>query len=611
MCGILGIIGSTNTRPRPSDADVERMRDTLLRRGPDSGGIRRQDNWILAHRRLAVRDTSSAGDQPMSTPDGRYQLVYNGELYNENELREELLALDAVPGGFRSQCDTETVLWAFATWGPEAFEKLRGMFAIAVYDVRERRLHLARDPLGIKPLYYYATIEEFVFASEPRAILAHPDITPEPDLAMASAYLSTLRSTLGSRTLFRHLNSVEPGERVLFNADNGALYRTRFHSARPVREEWMDPDQASEEVREVIEDSVRRHLRSDVPISAMLSGGLDSTIICRIAQAELGDLHTWCAGAKSPSDDGDDLSYAREAAESIGTVHREVTIDRDSFSRDWPRMVDEVGLPLSTPNEVAIHAVCSDLRARGRVITLSGEGADELFGGYEANMQVIADDLSSGLKQSGGSYQLEKSAWIMPNLKSQVFTPEAFVETGGDAFLSNHFECLFKRCEVEAGELATELDVHLRFLRYNNLTGLLQRLDSASMLSAVESRTPFADVRVLDFADSLPMSVKFHPEPLTRGGGTALLSAVRGKLLLRQAWRDQIPATIVSRQKQSFPLPFRGWMESATSVLERSPFARDIFAAEVREELASNPEQFWQCAWPMLNLALWGEYWFD
>ena len=150
MCGILGIIGSTNTTPKVSNAEVERMRDTLLRRGPDKGGIRREDNWILAHRRLAVRDTSAAGDQPMSTPDGRFQLVYNGELYNDGELREELLELGAVPGGFRGRCDTETVLWAFATWGPACFEKLRGMFAIAVYDVRERQLHLARDPLGAR-----------------------------------------------------------------------------------------------------------------------------------------------------------------------------------------------------------------------------------------------------------------------------------------------------------------------------------------------------------------------------------------------------------------------------------------------------------------------------
>ncbi len=587
------------------------MRDTLFRRGPDSGGFQRQDNWILAHRRLAVRDTSSAGDQPMSTPDGRFRLVYNGELYNDAELRSELMDGGYVPGGFQGHCDTETVLWAFATWGPAAFEKLRGMFAIAVYDTVENRLHLARDPLGIKPLYYMATIEEFVFASEPRAILAHPGITPEPDMEMVSAYLTTLRSVLGTRTLFRNLNAVEPGERVLFNPDNGSIYRTHFHTATPVREDWIDLDQAASEVREIIEESVREHLRADVPISALLSGGLDSTILSRIAQSEIGDLHTWCAGGKEPSDDSEDLSFAREASAYIGTKHREVSLDRASFEREWPSMVNELGFPLSTPNEVAIRAVCEDLRDRGHIVAISGEGADELFGGYEANLQIIADFIDSDSKLTGSQFQLSSSAWISPSIKNQLFKPDAWIESSNDEFLINYVDRLFERCRVEAGEHATELDVHLRFLRHNNLSGLLQRLDSASMLASVESRTPFADVRVLQFADSLPMSCKFEHEPSVSNGGGTLLSTVRGKLLLREAWRGRIPRSIELRQKQSFPLPFQGWMSALTPVLERSGFARELFADDVREELAENTDKFWQCAWPMLNLALWGEHWFD
>ncbi|MFT5284221.1 MAG: asparagine synthase (glutamine-hydrolyzing) [Planctomycetota bacterium] len=610
MCGILGIINTSNTQSSLTDSEVERMRDTLRRRGPDEAGLQRDRNWILAHRRLIVRDTSHAGDQPMSTPDGRYKLVYNGELYNDAELRQELLDLDAVAGGFQSRCDTETVLWAFATWGPEAFSKLRGMFAIAIYDQLENHLHLARDPLGIKPLYYHSTIGEFVFASEICAILEHPYITPEPNIAMASAYLSTLRSVLGSHTLFKDVFAVEPGERVLYNASNGSIYRRRFHAAQAVREDWIDFDEATEQAREVVEDSVNRHLTSDVPISALLSGGIDSSILSRIAQDQTNDLHTWCAGTPQAAAENEDFVFAREAAASIGTDHREVRIDQERFVRDWAWMVSELGMPLSTPNEVAIHAVCKDLNSHGRIVTISGEGADELFGGYDMSLQAAANFMRSDPNIPGGTYQLAATAWISPSIKSQLLNPEAWNQVSNDSFLHEHFEGLFKRCQAEAGEHATELDAHLRFLRHNNLTGLLQRLDTSSMLASVEGRTPFADVRVLDFADSLPMNVKFQDEgEFGNGGGSTAVATARGKLVLRQAWSNRLPASIAARPKQSFPIPFQGWMDSLTPVLERSVFSRELFAKDLRAELSGNPAGFWQCAWPMLNLALWGERW--
>lgn len=585
------------------------MRATLRLRGPDQVGFQQNENWMLAHTRLAVRDTSHDGDQPMWTPDGRYHLVYNGELYNDAELRSELLRVDAVPGGFRSHCDTETVLWAFATWGSDAFAKLRGMFSIAIYDSRKAELHLARDPLGIKPLYYHHGLKELTFASEARAILAHPQITPEPDMAMASAYLSTLRSVIGARTMFKDVFAIEPGERAVYDAATGELNRTRFHHATPVRREWIDIEEAAEEAREVLTDSVAEHLNSDVPISALLSGGLDSTILCRITQDFTGGLHTWCSGGERESDDSEDFTFAQEAANAIGTQHREVSLDQERWARDWAWMIDELGFPLSTPNEVAIHAVCRDLRDRGRIVTISGEGADELFGGYELSMQAVADFQKSRQAMSGGAYQLAVSAWIAPPTKSQILTPASWAEAGEDAFLHDHYDCLFGRCEEEAGEYADPLEPHLRFLRHNNLTGLLQRLDTASMLASVEGRTPFADERVLKFAESLPMSCKFAEQETHSGGGTALMQTVRGKLVLRQALRGRIPSAIELRQKQSFSLPFQAWMSTATPVLERSSFAKEFFVEDIRRDLAGNPEQYWQCAWPMLNLALWGERW--
>lgn len=614
MCGILGIVAKAGEEPRLTENEVLGMRDSMFRRGPDQAGLKRRDNWILAHRRLAVRDLSATGAQPMATPDGRFQLVYNGELYNDSELRLELESQALVPGGFRGSCDTETVLWAFAAWGPAAFAKLRGMFAIAIYDRQEQCLHLARDPLGIKPLYYHQgsghqSSGEFVFASEIPAILAHPNISPEPDLALASSYLTTLRTVLGSRTLFEGVRSLEPGQQLSFDARSGSLESRRFHNATAASERWTDMDSACAEARAVMKDSVRSHLTADVPISALLSGGLDSTILCNLAQAEVGDLHTWCAGADDQSDPGEDFHFAREVAESIGSVHSEVRLGGDRFRRDWAWMIRELGTPLSTPNEVAIHAVCRDLRDKGRVVTISGEGADELFGGYELSMQAVADHMAQHGSSRGGAYHLKASAWISPDTKSKLLNPGIWNQLDGDSFLNDHYDRLYARCESEAGEGASGLEPHLRFLRHNNLTGLLGRLDSSSMLASVEGRTPFADTRVLQFAESLPMECKFQSEGNASQGGTATLCAVRGKRVLRRAWRERIATSIETRPKHSFPLPFQSWMAEVTPVLERSTFAREFFDQGLRRELAANPETYWQCAWPMLNLALWGERW--
>lgn len=569
------------------------MGDVLARRGPDEAGHWSSENTLLAHRRLAVVDRSETGSQPMETPDGRYHLVYNGELYNDDELRDELLESGAVPGGFRGTCDTETVLWAFATWGPACLDRLRGMFALAVYDSFEETLHLARDPLGIKPLYYHLGSTELSFASETAALLRHPRIEATPDLPMVSAYLSTLRTSLGSRTLFHGIQALRPGEHARFDARSGRLNLQRYDSPRPVDGAATDARVAAERVRGVLEDSVLRHLHADAPLAALLSGGLDSAITCAVARERIPELNTWCAGALDADDSGTDLEYAALAAEELGTRHHEVRLDRTRFTTRWSDLTNELGLPLSTPNEVAIHALAEDIRSAGFVVALSGEGADELFGGYELALESAAAFCSSTSdKRSGGRYQLDASAWVPPSIKPHLLSAEAWVAIRGDEFLFEHTEHTFRECQQEAGDEASPLDAHLRFMRKNNLTGLLRRLDTATMASSIEGRTPFADREVLELADSLPISVKW---------------GARGKQVLRDAFKGQVPAAIIERSKQSFPLPFQSWIAETGWRLETSPFARTIFADGLRREVAQDAGKHWQLAWPMINLSLWGD----
>ncbi|MFT7667940.1 MAG: asparagine synthase (glutamine-hydrolyzing) [Planctomycetota bacterium] len=568
----------------------------MVSRGPDGAGLLIEGNIALAHRRLAVIDTSEAGAQPMTTPDGRFHLLYNGELYNDAELRADLISVGAAVGGFRGSCDTETVLWAFATWGPEAFSRMRGMFSVAVYDTREQVLHLARDPLGIKPLYYHIGNGELTFASEPKALLAHPKIDVMPNMPMASAYLSTLCTTLGRNTMFNDVWVLKPGERAEFDARTGEMRSGDYYKPVEVSKDKMTSDEAADLVRGVLEDSVEKHLRSDVPLSALLSGGLDSTIICQTARESVRGLNTWCAGAQELGSANTDFEFAREAASSMGAQHTEVAIDGDKFREDWPTLIERGGLPLSTPNEIAIHAVAKDMRKQGFVVTLSGEGADELFGGYELALQMAENFCYSPAdKRSGGRFQLESSAWVAPHVKPHLLSSLAWGASNGDRLLNEQYDELYKQCEREVGEAGTPLDAHLRFLRKNNLTGLLQRLDRSTMLASIEGRTPFADVAVAEVADSLPMNLKL--------GG-------RGKQVLRDAWRGEIPESIVDRKKQSFALPFQNWVSELAWRLDTSPFAKMFFGDKMRREVQLDAKRHWQLAWPMLNLALWGDSWF-
>ncbi|MFT5151424.1 MAG: asparagine synthase (glutamine-hydrolyzing) [Planctomycetota bacterium] len=547
----------------------------------------------------------------MQTPDGRFHLAYNGELYNDEDLRSELIREGAVPGGFRSQCDTETVLYAFAHWGPDCFARLRGMFAIAIYDSQEHALYLARDPHGLKPLYIHHGSQELTFASEIRAILAHPGIEARPNMPMVSAYLSTVRSVLGRHTLFRGIQSILPGEYRRYDAMSGRLQARNYYHAAAVQVADWDEDEATETVRQVFEDSVKRHITSDVPVCAFLSGGLDSSIICRLL-SEIPDstLSTWCSGgANQATEQDDDLGHARRMATRLGARHTEVHIDQARFNEDWPWMVGELGVPLSTPNEVAIHAVAKDMRAEGFVVALSGEGADELFAGYDFALDAAArfcaskDDM-----RSGGQFQFESAVWMPDNVKEHLFGATAWSTMEQDGLVRNHYDEMFERSHEEAGPDADPIEAHLRFLRHSNLTGLLQRFDTSTMLASIEGRTPFADTAVLDIAERLPVGFK-RIDPHANQHELAPAGAMRSKRVLRSAWQDRLPREVRERPKQSFPLPFETWMRDNASVLVTSRFMRESFDRDLCEQISIRPEQYFQFAWPLINIGLWADNW--
>lgn len=641
MCGLFGIAAAGGRSVGLTDRQFEALRDRLAHRGPDAAGVWRAPGGgaALGHRRLIVIDPSPEANQPMRSPalsvtddpEGRFVLVYNGELYNDAELRREMSTVGVT---FRTRSDTETVLLALMLWGTGALRRLRGMFALALYDTRANTLLLARDPLGIKPLYFRADEKQLIFASEVGAIQAHPDVPSRPNMAMVSAYLTTIRTVLGNATMYEGIHSLAPGQMAMCDLSGASpSVRVRAYGPRHGSHDAAatsgrgDAGSVARRVRRAVEESVRLHLRADVPTCALLSGGLDSTITATLAREHAAHLRTYAAGCPVPAHCADDaangdLAFARRVASLLGTDHAEAHVTREVFAERWPWMIERMGVPLSTPNEVAIHTVASRLREDGCIVTISGEGADELFGGYEIPLSAAAAYLSSPNRlKNPGRFEIENACWISPELKMGVLQPRVWESVVEDAWLLEFAEREFEAALEETGGEHT-LETHLRMQRQINLTGLLQRLDTATMLAGVEGRTPFADVGVLAAANGTPMEMKFapagreegehageggQPYPAQHAGGAAVATraAARTKIALREAFADRVPGFVLERPKASFPLPFQQWLRDHVHALRESAFAREVFNPAAIEAVRREPAKLWHLAWPMVNVAMW------
>lgn len=576
MCGIAGILGgSTN------ETTLRAIAESMRHRGPDDHGLYRSGSVALVHTRLIVRDRSDAGAQPFLSEQQDQALVYNGELYNDQELRTELNAKGVQ---FRSTCDTETVFEALRTWGADALGRFRGMFALAFLDLRSQECLIARDPFGMKPLHVAKLRDQgVVFASEPAGILAHPEYDARPDPAAISAYLTTIRTTLGNRTLFADLETLLPGEVRRYSTDGQEL----------APREWLPAVRtvANKPTRHVIASSVGAHLVSDVSVCSLLSGGLDSSVIAReVAQGA--ELSTYCSGAEQG---GPDFAFADEVAAHLGVRHTRVPVTPDRFANVWAKLVEAQRVPLSTPNEVAIYEVSRKLRAQGHTVALSGEGADELFAGYETPMQMAWAHVRAG-NQDPGPFQARAHAWLGPDLKPGVLQQSLWRDANEDAELNAFYETQYEQARNEPGA-EDPLEAHLRLHRRINLNGLLGRLDSATMRASVEGRTPFADIEVASHAAALPMTSKCVFDEAGR--------AISTKIALRDAFRSDLPASVVDRPKASFPLPFQNWLAGESEQIRSSAFIRTVLTDAAVEAVASNPGELWSLAWPVANLARW------
>jgi asparagine synthase (glutamine-hydrolysing) len=567
MCGICGIASS-----RGADREaLARMSGTLVHRGPDSDGVFVDGPVGLAARRLAIIDLES-GDQPLANEDGTLHVVQNGEIYNYAELRDRL---ERAGHRFTTHGDTEVLVHAYEEWGLAFAERLRGMFAVALWDAPRRRLVLARDRFGIKPLYYRPDADGLLFASELRALPRG-----EIDLDALEAFLA-FNSIPAPLTIFREIRKLPPGHLLVW--EGGAPRLERYARPGPLPER-TDEDEAElvEELRARLRDSVRAHLVADVPVGVLLSGGVDSGVLAALAAQESSEpVRTFSIGFEEAS--FDELDGARAVSERYGTVHRELVLRPDAALL-LPALAEAFDEPFADSSALPTYLV-SQLAAEDVKVALSGEGGDELFGGYytyaadllalrvgrlASAARPLVELLPTSTKRVSFDYKAKRFARgaHLPPLErhhawKEIFAPELRAELTGRHHPWDPVDVYRARfADTEGADLLARLqDVDFGIYLVDDL---LTKTDRASMAHSLEVRVPFMDTAVANFAFSLPRRHK-----------------VRGlskKILLRKAAAPLLPELVTNAKKRGFSIPAAAWLRG-----ELEPFARDTLASVGRQ----------------------------
>jgi len=594
---------------------VARMAAIMRHRGPDDDGFFAADGLHLGFRRLSIIDLDT-GHQPIGNEDGSIQVILNGEIYNFRELRKDL----ELRHTFKTRSDTEVIAHLYEERGLDCFQALNGMFGIAILDLKRRRLVLARDRAGVKPLYYAQCGPDFAFASEIKALLEHPECPRAVDGEAMATYLG-IQYVPGPRTLFRGIDSLDPGCRLVLEAD--ASPRIEPWWTLPDLDpgsEFTDRGRCARELRELVTDAVRMRLVSDVPLGALLSGGLDSGIVVGLmASMATGPVTTIAvgfheAGAK------DETSLAAETARHFGTDHHEIRFGRDDALRILPHLVWHNDLPIAEALLVPSFSLFREAR-RHVTVALSGEGADELFGGYmryrllselrrlrpflpSSNWPVWARlRAGRGLLHTIGKVGLAasmpvpaaalwewNSVWSAQELEAVLQDPALARASNASAY---HTRDGF-RTDLPPSELANQL---MGIESTNRLVDfILGRADKMSMANSLELRTPFLDYRLIEFARRVPSGWK-----VDRHGE---------KRILREAFAGFLPESLRRRPKHAFQSPYRSWLPPMVEKLfPDSRLVRDGFLrGEALRASAGQPEHSDRATkrlWSLVMLEMW------
>ena len=624
MCGIAGIV-ATDRLHADERARLDVMRDVITHRGPDDAGTYCDGQAGLVHRRLSIVDLA-AGHQPLSNEDQTVWIAFNGEIYNHEEIRP---TLEAFGHRYRTRCDTETIVHAYEQWGDACVEHFRGMFAFAIWDTKRRRLLLARDRMGIKPLYWTIRHDRLVFGSEIKSILESGIVHAEANDRAIPELLST-RYVSGAETLFKGIYRLLPGHVLVFEhgvATTRQWWDVPVGQSRPDVERLSDAD-AVEQFRERLEDAVRTRLMADVPLGMFLSGGLDSSAIAAMMAGMIDrPLETFSVAFSQRA--FSELDYARQVATAIKANPHEIVIDDADFFGALPRLLWHEDEPLAHPSSVPLYFV-SKLASEHVKVVLTGEGSDELLAGYGKYPRALAN------WRAGAFWNLAPepirdfvSNTVVPRLPARVarYAKRSFLAMPRtpEAMFFDNFAAIGLRRQASlldprlAGLATTDAyrasrayfdhpngsSTTLDRLLYTDLktylVELLMKQDQMSMAASIESRVPFLDHHLVEFATALAPRMK--------------LRGLTTKWVLREAVKSILPAEILTRKKMGFPVPFSLWLRG-----QGAGIARDVLldsrarqrgitdptaVSALIESHASGAADAGDALWSLLNLELW------
>lgn len=633
MCGIAGIIDSNSQAKRFDNVLLKRMSDVIIHRGPDSEGqwISRNNQAGFSFRRLAIIDLSENGNQPMTSRDGRYTIVFNGEIYNHQEIRQELISKGY---NYRSGTDTETILNAYAEWGEAFITRLTGMWAIAIWDEEKSELFLSRDRIGIKPLYYYHKNGLLIFGSEIKSILQHDEVNKEMSLENLPLYLN-FGMTGNRETLFANINKIPAAHYIKYS--NGELqlkrYWSPFESAKQGYPKMNDNEIQSEVLR-LLRQSVKDRMMSDVPFGVFLSGGVDSSVNVALMD-ELMDrpVDTFTVGFKE-LEQYNELEYARKIVGIFKTNHHEVLIDHNDAFDILGNLAWHEDEPNADPVCIPLYYVSKLTRDSGTTVIQVGEGSDEQFVGYKWMLREWNFYNNYWQKYKKLPSILQKIAYIIMKiplaatdrylhleyLRRGTFGNELY--WGGIPIIAiSHMKNMFEDFDMEliynAAEYGDNLHRessnqypkadYLQKMIYNELTNriaemLLMRVDKIGMAHSIEARVPFLDHRLVEFTMSLSPEQRLPDGKLT-------------KYILKKSVEELLPNEIIYRKKMGFAAPISEWLKThwykfAEETLLNSYFTKNhilnrLFLKEILNRHKSGKADYSQQIFSLIMLNLW------
>ncbi|MBS1850694.1 MAG: asparagine synthase (glutamine-hydrolyzing) [Acidobacteria bacterium] len=629
MCGICGIL-YPDPAQRVDRSTLVEMNAQIVHRGPDDDGFWLDSNVGLAMRRLSIIDVAT-GHQPLSNEDGNLWIVFNGEIYNHQELRQEL---ESRGHRYRTRSDTETIVHLYEEYGRDCVQHLRGMFAFAIWDRRHRGLFLARDRMGIKPLYYWWDGSKLLFGSEIKTILSYPDVTPAWNPRTLAEYLA-FGYLSGEETMFSGVRKLPPGH-TLECSERGELRITPYWDLTVPADALDRPrEYYVQTYREMLEECVASHLMSDVPLGVFLSGGLDSSAVAALtAKIRGGGLKTFAVGYGE--DAYSELPFARHVAEHIGSQHHEVRLSREEFFATLPRLIWQEDEPIVWPSSVALYFVARLARQHVKVV-LTGEGSDETLAGYTRYAWTLINGRLDNVYRALTPEFFRR--WVRGGIQAGPLGAtlrrklgHTFLGRDGASWTSAYFDNFYSAFSArqQAGlltdsALANAGDAYAANLRYweNSSGDLLHRLlytdlktylvellmkqDQMSMAASIESRVPFLDHKLVEFTARIPAQYS--------------VQGLSGKHILKSAVEDLLPEEIVYRQKMGFPTPWAFWLAGPQldglekmllepRTLDRGLFRREAIQklfAEHRGKMHDHGNRIWR----LLNLEIWMRIFLD